>query len=278
MPAAPFVKWAGGKNQLLSSYLSFLPKAFNNYFEPFVGGGAFFFFLFNESKISSAYLNDSNSELVNLYLSIRDDCEQLIEALRNHENNKLSRDYYDHIRNWDRDAAFFLNLHPLERAARTLFLNKTCFNGLYRVNKKGQFNVPFGKYKSPRILDEANLRAASGALSGVKLSCQDFRLAVATAREGDFIYFDPPYHPVSSSAFFTSYTEDNFSYADQVRLAQTFRDLDKRGCKVMLSNSYLQPVLDLYKGYRLEKIMAKRTINCKAGGRGPVPEVLVLNY
>lgn len=278
IPPGPFLKWAGGKSQLLNAYLSFLPETFQAYYEPFVGGGALFFYLYNKGLIKKAYLNDNNSELINLYLCLRDHIEELLAELSKHEANKMSKKYYYKVRNLDKNPKSFARLTAVQRAARTLYLNKTCFNGLFRVNKKGQFNVPFGHYKNPNVLDEANLRAASRALRGTTITCGDFQQAVLSARPGDFIYFDPPYHPVSATSSFTSYTEGSFSYKDQERLAQTFRELDKRGCFVMLSNSCTEPILHLFKDYRVEKIMARRAINCQANRRGPVPEIVVVNY
>jgi len=278
IPPTPFVKWAGGKSQLLGAYRDFIPQVFNSYYEPFVGGGALFFALYRQKRITKAYLNDSNGELINLYLCLRDHLEELMEELKKHEAGKLSKKYYYEVRNLDRKGEAFARLTAVQRAARTLFLNKTCFNGLFRVNRKGHFNVPFGKNKNPSVLDEINLRAASRALQRATITCGDFLQALFSARRGDFIYFDPPYHPLSPTSSFTSYTEDGFSYEDQKRLAQAFRELDARGCLVMLSNSCAEAVLELYRGYRIEKLLAKRAINSQVAGRGPVPEIVVTNY
>lgn len=276
--AGPVVKWAGGKSQLLKHYSSYIPAKFRDYYEPFVGGGALFFYLYQQNRIGKAYLNDSNSDLVYLYLSIQNELEGLVDELSKYEANKLSKEYYYEVRNLDRDRDAYAKLTPVQRAARLLYLNKTCYNGLFRVNSKGQFNVPFGHYKKPRVLDIAALSAVNHALSHASITCLDFKPALASAGPGDFIYMDPPYYPVSTTASFTSYTENSFSFEDQKKLAQTFRELDKKGCNVMLSNSCTDPILALYEGYRTEMIMARRNINSKGKGRGPVPEIVVTNY
>lgn len=274
----PVVKWAGGKNQLLNAYSSLFPDSFKAYHEPFVGGCALYFHLYNRGRITKAYLNDCNSELINLYLCIRDELQDLIEELKKYETHKLSKVHYYKVRNYDREPEVFARFTNVQRAARALYLNKTCYNGLYRVNSKGQFNVPFGHYKNPTVLDESNLRAVNGAFADSSITCLDFEVAAAAANPGDFIYFDPPYHPVSATASFTSYTENSFSFQDQQRLANTFRELDKKGCFVMLSNSYVEPIIELYEGCRMEKIMARRAINCQGNRRGSVPEIVVTNY
>ncbi len=275
---SPIVKWAGGKSKLISIYKSLLPQRFRYYYEPFVGGGALFFYLYNNKYIIRANLNDSNRELINLYQCIRDSVEELLEELERHEVNKSNRKYYYQVRNLDRDSVFLDKYTPAQRAARVLYLNKTCYNGLFRVNRKNQFNVPFGNYKNPNIKDATNLLSVSKALKTATITCQDFQQAVSNARSGDFVYFDPPYYPVSATSFFTSYTENSFSGKDQQRLAQTFRELDQRGCYVMLSNSNIEPVLKLYKDFRIEKLTARRAINSQGDGRGPVPEIVIINY
>ena len=278
LASGPIVKWAGGKSQLLNRYSMFIPETFNAYHEPFVGGGALFFNLYSNKRIGRAYLNDTNRDLVNLYICIQNDLEELKKELRMYEENKLSKQYYYKVRNLDRDGEAYTRLTSVQRAARTLYLNKTCYNGLFRVNSKGQFNVPFGNYKNPKVLDTASLSAVSCALRLATITCLDFETALVAACPGDFIYLDPPYHPVSATASFTSYTENSFSYTDQERLARTFRELDERGCQVMLSNSCTEPIIELYKGYRMEKLMARRAINCQGDRRGPVPEIVVMNY
>jgi DNA adenine methylase len=273
--AKPFVKWAGGKQQLLTQFESFLPNAFDRYFEPFVGGGAVFFHLWSRDKLPhQAFLFDVNEELVNAYLVIRDNVDDLIELLAVHKR-RHSRQYYYKIRALDRQDVTFSNV---ERAARTIYLNRTCYNGLYRVNKKGQFNVPIGSYKNPKVLYENTLRAASSALQGVNIATGDFEVVLDYAQAHDFFYFDPPYDPVSKTASFTSYTAGDFGDEDQCRLANVFRRLSEKGCLCMLSNSYTPFILDLYRDFRVETVHAIRAINSDANGRGNIKEVVVLNY
>lgn len=267
--ATPFLKWAGGKSQLITTYDGFFPKTFNRYFEPFTGGGAIFFHLKNQRKDFKACLSDLNDELINCYTVIRDDVDSLIDHLKIHRNDE---EYFYELRSVEAKT-----LTKTERAARLIYLNKTCFNGLYRVNSKGQFNVPFGSYKNPRICHEANLQAVSKALSNVELHYRPFDQVLKYAKKGDLVYFDPPYHPLSSTASFTSYTKNSFSAEDQERLAEVFGILDKRGCHVMLSNSDCQFIRSLYKEFRVETVSAIRAINCKSAGRGKITEVLVLN-
>ncbi|MBX9878138.1 MAG: DNA adenine methylase [Candidatus Obscuribacterales bacterium] len=264
--ARPFLKWAGGKSQLLASYEQYFPKAFNSYFEPFIGGGAVFFHL----QPGKATISDLNPELTNCYQVIRDDVESVIRALHKHTNNY---DHYYKVRDLNPDK-----LTAAQRAARMIFLNRTCFNGLYRVNSSGKFNVPFGKYKNPRICDADNLRATSKLLKQVNVICAPFETALKTAKKGDFIYLDPPYQPVSTTAYFTSYTKGSFREEDQERLAEVFTKLSKRGCLLMLSNSDNDFIRDLYSDFRQETVLANRAINCKGNRRGPVKELLVLNY
>lgn len=244
----------------------FFPANFNRYFEPFIGGGAVFFHLLPPH----AMLSDSNEELINCYQVIRNDCEKLIKALQEHRNDP---DYFYEVRSWN-----IRDLSKVQRAARLIFLNKTCFNGLYRVNSSGQFNVPFGKYKNPRICDADNLRAVSNALKNTIINCQSFDQIVQQAQKGDFIYFDPPYQPISKTANFTGYTKNAFRSEDQERLALTFGKLSRRGCYVMLSNSENEYVRDLYAKYHIETVKANRAINCKGDRRGAINELLIMNY
>ncbi len=267
--ATPFLKWAGGKSQLITTYDGFFPKRFNRYFEPFTGGGAIFFHLKNQRGEFKASLSDLNDELINCYRVIKNDVEELISHLKTHPNDE---DYFYELRAVDAKT-----LSEIERAARLIYLNKTCFNGLYRVNSKGQFNVPFGFYKNPRTCNETNLRACSAALADVELNCRPFDHVLKFAKKGDLVYFDPPYHPLSSTANFTSYTRNCFSADDQEHLADVFAKLDKRGCHVMLSNSDCAFIRDLYKDFSIETVNAIRAINCKSEGRGKITEVLVLN-
>ena len=273
--AKPFLKWAGGKQQLLGQFQSLLPVRFQRYVEPFVGGGAVFFHLWNSGKTSSeALLFDINPELVNAYKVVRDKPNELIEILSSHQLNH-SYEYYYRVRNLDRNGT---HLNEIERAARILYLNRTCFNGLYRVNSKGQFNVPMGSYKNPKILDKKLLQADSQALQNVSVEIRDFRSIVNIAQEGDFFYFDPPYDPVSKTASFTSYTSDSFSDEDQRQLANIFRILTEKRCLCMLSNSYTSFILDLYRDFRIEIVLANRAINSDPQKRGNIQEVVVLNY
>lgn len=266
----PFVKWAGGKSRLLPTFDQYFPDSLSGtagrYFEPFVGGGAVFFHLLP----ANAVLSDLNPELINCYQVIRDDLESLIALLARHVNDKA---HFYKVRAQDTRE-----LSPAERAARLIFLNKTCFNGLYRVNSRGQFNVPFGRYLNPRICDADNLHAVSTTLQGVELILSPFEKVLKRARKGDFVYLDPPYQPVSATANFTGYTAGAFGLDDQEKLAGVFRELSRRGCLVMLSNSESPSIRQLYAGFRIEQVHASRAINCRADRRGRVTELLVLNY
>lgn len=264
--ASPFLKWAGGKGRLLGQYQGFFPKRFNRYYEPFVGAGAVFFHL----APTHAVLSDTNPDLVACYQVLKNDVDALVELLRMYRHDK---DFYYHVRALD-----VTELNQVQRAARMIFLNKTCFNGLWRVNRRGNFNVPFGDYKNPKILDEENLRAVSAALQHVEIEQQPFDGVLEVARKGDFVYMDPPYHPVSSTSSFTSYSVDDFKPEDQRRLADTYRALSERGCKVMLSNSDVPFIRELYADFRIEQVWAARAINRDASKRGAVSEVVVLNY
>jgi DNA adenine methylase len=270
--SGPFLKWAGGKSQLLKEIAPIIPSHFENYFEPFLGGAALLFHLLGQRPTLKAVISDSNSELVNCYLSVQSNVEEVIEALKKHRNDKH---YYYKIRSQDTKR-----LLPAERAARLIYLNKTCFNGLYRVNRSGQFNVPFGKYKNPRIVDEEKLRSVSRILrrARIDIDCLDFEAALKRARAGDFVYLDPPYQPLSSTSNFTSYTKSSFDEAAQIRLCQTFESLDARGVFVLLSNSDCELVRKLYGEYRVHEVTATRAINCNGNGRGRIGELLVRNF
>lgn len=274
----PFLKWAGGKRQLLPELLKYVPKnkfSKSTYYEPFIGGGALFF----EIQPKKAVINDSNCELINCYQVIKEFLDELIENLRKYQENN-TEEYYYKIRDMDRSTKRYESLSSVEKAARIIFLNKTCYNGLFRVNSQGQFNVPFGKYKNPNILDEAVLKAVSNYFNSnnITLLNMDFEKAVKDARKGDFIYFDPPYDPVSDTSSFTGYDVNGFTKEDQKRLKCLFVDLDKRGCKIMLSNSKTDFILDLYKDYDIQVVQATRMINSNAYKRGTVPEIIVCNY
>ncbi|MBI2864429.1 MAG: DNA adenine methylase [Chloroflexi bacterium] len=275
VPARPFLKWAGGKQRLLGQYEACFPATFDRYVEPFIGGGAVFFHLWNTGRVpAGALLFDNNPELVDTYAAVRDSVDELIERLRLHKE-RHDRDYYYAVRDADRQDH---RPSGVERAARTIYLNKTCYNGLYRVNSEGQFNVPVGSYKNPRILDESHLRTASRALQKANLDVRGFERLLEVGRAGDFIYFDPPYDPVSRTASFTGYTAKRFGDEDQRKLARVFAKLSDRGCWCMLSNSHTPLVLQLYREFRIEVVEANRAINSKANGRGRVNEVVVLNY
>ena len=265
-PARPFLKWAGGKRQLLEAYEPHFPVKYNVYIEPFLGGGAVFFHL----APRAAVLSDANRDLIDTYRAVKNHVARLISDLTNHRNEE---EHYYSVRSTDPDE-----LTKVERAARFIFLNRTCFNGLYRVNRQGHFNVPFGSYIRPKIVDETNLRAASRALRGTALKCGDFEQSMKLALRGDFIYLDPPYDPITSTASFTSYHHQPFGEDEQMRLANAYRRSDQRGCLLMLSNSDTPLVRKLYKGYSLIPFKARRAINSKPNGRGPVNEVLITNY
>ena len=278
MKPTPFVKWAGGKKQLLTRFESYFPPAFGRYIEPFVGGGAVFFHLYRQGRLDGrpVVLIDSLEELINCYRVIQSRVEDLIAALRAHEPHKQDRDYYYHLRAWDRSPDY-AQRSDLERAARFLFLNRVCYNGLYRVNRRGQFNVPFGRHRNPTICDEENLWAVHRALQGVSLLVGDFECCLALAEAGDFVYLDPPYHPLSKTAHFTSYTAGDFGAQDQRRLARLFQALDRRGCQLMLSNSDTELIRELYAGYEQVPVRAARAINSRPAGRGNIRELLILN-
>ncbi|AUX41778.1 DNA adenine methylase [Sorangium cellulosum] len=262
----PFLKWAGGKGQLLRQFQPLLPASYGRYFEPFVGGAALFFSLQPER----ATLTDVNAELVDCYRAVRDSVEDVIGALGQHTYDEA---HYYRVR--DLDPA---SLSLSERAARTIFLNKTGFNGLYRVNSAGRFNVPFGRYVNPAICNRPQLRACSAALQGVELAVRDFERVIDHAEPGDFVYLDPPYSPVSSTANFTSYSAGGFSFRDQERLAALFAALDKKGVLVMLSNSDVPEIPPLYRKFRVDRVAALRSINAKSDARGRVGEIVIRNY
>ncbi|HRY36964.1 MAG: DNA adenine methylase [Candidatus Paceibacterota bacterium] len=272
----PFVKWVGGKRQLLAQFRrmnlyppeNFDPKN-SKYFEPFVGGGAVFFDLLPEE----GFLSDLNKELVITYNVIKNDLEKLIVSLKKHKTDK---DYFLEVRAQDPNK-----LSDVAVASRFIFLNRTCFNGMYRVNSKGGFNVPFGKYTNPLICDEDNLRKVSKALYNIDIKHQDYKEVLKKAKKGDFVYFDPPYYPVSKTASFTSYTAETFLEKEQTELRDTLVELNKRGCFVMLSNSdtpFINKIYSGIKGVRINKVQAGRAINSNGSGRGKITEVLITNY
>ena len=270
----PFTKWTGGKRKLLPILTELIPDDFNRYYEPFIGGGALFFKLLPHDAI----INDFNEELINSYLQIRDNPNELINLLAEHRDNN-SKDYYLNIRSADRDGRIE-DMTDVERAARILYMLRVDFNGLYRVNSKNQFNVPYGRYKNPKILDEDLIYEVSGYLNAnnIQILQGDFANAVADAVDGDLVYFDPPYIPLSETSSFTSYTHEGFSYEDQVRLRNTVRDLTRRGVKVILSNSSSPLVEDLYQEFNLHYVEAQRTNGAKKSSRGKISEIIVTNY
>jgi len=268
-----FVKWAGGKAQLLEQYSPLFPKKFNAYFEPFLGSGAVFFDI--KQKFSPRYsmLSDVNEDLINTFKMVRDNPEQLIDLLKEHRDRDNSREYFN------KQRELFNNMKSgLDKASLFIYLNKTCFNGLYRVNARGEFNVPYGKYKKPAIVQEEKIRKASKLLEGAEILATDFASAVNKAERGDFIYFDPPYFPLSKTSSFTSYQKGVFLEKEQKQLSEVFKKLDKKGCLVMLSNSDTQFIRDLYKGYDIITVKARRAINCIGTGRGLINEIVVKNY
>jgi len=262
--AVPFVKWAGGKTQLLDTLARYVPKEFERYYEPFVGGGALFFHL----QPSMATLGDANAELINCYRCVRDCCEPLIELLSKYPYDE---DFYYSMR-------ASCPTDSLERAARFLYLNRTCFNGLYRVNKQGQFNVPMGRYRNPLICEADKLRACSLALQGVELLQGDYEATVSGAQRGDFVYIDPPYHPISRYSDFKRYTRDFFYEEDQVHLRDVIVELVDRGCYVLASNSYCDFILDLYSDFTIVPVMARRSINKDGSKRSSIREALIVGY
>jgi DNA adenine methylase len=260
----PFLKWAGGKRQLLPRLLGLAPKTFGRYFEPFAGGGALFFAL----RPVRATLSDLNDRLIRTYKGVRDNVDAVIRLLASYPHRK--RFYYS-MRRIDIDAR-----SDVEVAAWFIYLNKTGYNGLYRVNSRNQFNVPFGHYKNPTICDEPTLRACASALAGKELLSEDFEVVAARAKRGDFVYFDPPYVPLSATSSFTSYTPQGFGPDEQRRLHDVARALKRRGVHVLLSNSSAPFVRDLYSdGFELIEVAATRTINSKATGRGAITELII---
>ena len=268
----PFIKWAGGKRQLMKEIEKYIPDRISTYYEPFLGGGAVLFNL----QPKKAVVNDSNPELINAYEVIRDNVDELIIDLRKHENTK---EYFYDIRKIDRTPEY-KSLSKVERASRLIYLNKTCYNGLFRVNSQGEFNTPFGNYKNPNIVNEHVLRAVSNYLNknDIRFLCGDFEDSLKNIRKGAFVYLDPPYAPLSDSSSFTGYTLDGFGDEDQKRLKFMCDKLQERGVKFLLSNSTAPIILDLYKDesrYEINYVDAKRNINSVGNGRGEIKEVLI---
>ena len=272
----PFVKWAGGKRQLMSELEKNFPIKFGTYLEPFLGGGAVMFDLLAKNSNLKCNVSDLNSDLVLAYVTIRDRLGRLIESLENHSKNyhKDSTGYYYEVRKQEPK-------NQIEKVSRLLFLNKTCFNGLYRVNSKGKFNVPLGRYTNPNIVNKENLETVSKALQygKIKISCRDFESVISDAKKGDFVYFDPPYQPVSDTANFTSYTHRDFTEDDLERLADLANQLNSKGCKVMLSNSNSKTVKKLFSSeWKIKEIKANRAINSNSQKRTGHKEIIIQNY
>lgn len=300
--AKPFIKWAGGKSQLVDRLEAILPKhileskEIETYVEPFVGGGAFFFHLKNNYHIRKSYLFDLNKDLIIGYKVIQKDHYKLIKKLKELENTYLANDdlerkelFYE-IRNFYNQQINHFNYEHytkewVDRASYLIFLNRTCYNGLFRQNKKGEFNVPYGKYKNPTICNEVNIEKVHFALIGVEVSCIDFTESRRHIKEGSLVYFDPPYRPLTNTSSFTSYSKKEFNDKDQIRLADFFKDMDKRKAYLILSNS--DPKNEdpndtffdkLYKDYTIQRVNAKRSINCNPYGRGKIKELIITNY
>ncbi len=266
----PIVKWVGGKRQLMFELLKNMPESYNRYFEPFIGGGALFF----ELQPNNAYISDMNKELINLYEVVRNNVYELITDLQKHD---ISKEYFMEIRNIDRSEEY-QNWSDVKKASRFIYLNRTCFNGMYRVNSKGEFNVPFGHYKNPRIVDENNLINCSKLLQRTEIKHADFSDILKKVTKGDFVYFDPPYVPLNETSSFTSYTKDGFNIDMQFKLREVCDELDSMGVKFLLSNSDTKLVNELYENYNIKKVFASRQINANADGRGKITEVLMRNY
>lgn len=271
--ASPILKWVGGKRQLLPIIRKYIPDKISTYYEPFIGGGAILF----DIQPNKAIVNDVNSELINLYRVVKNDVEALINDLSKHKNEA---DYFYEVRAWDREPAFYQKLTDVERASRIHYLNKTCYNGLFRVNQAGQFNTPFGRYNNPNIENSITLRAVSKYFNeaNIEFKNTDFEDALKGIRKGAFVYFDPPYDPVSDSSNFTGYDKGGFNRNEQIRLKKLCDKLNEREIKFLLSNASTDFIIELYKNYKIEIIQAKRAINSNGDARGEVDEVLVRNY
>lgn len=291
--AKPFLKWAGGKGQLINTFDEMFPKGLaegkiKTYIEPFVGGGAVLFYVLQNYKIEKAYINDINKELINCYRCIKADVSEVIRQLEILEKEYISSDdrskYFYNVRK--RYNEIHLNGHlNYEKCADFIFLNKTCFNGLYRVNKDGKFNVPHGKYKNPLICDKDNLKLCSNLLKKVEISFGSYEQVLDKADNKTFIYFDPPYRPLIENNSFVSYDKSGFDDNDQIKLAENYKILDNKKCLLMLSNSDPKNTNeednffdDIYKGFEIERVFAKRMINCQSDKRGDITEIVVRNY
>ena len=270
---APVLKWVGGKRQLLNTFQPLLPAKITTYCEPFVGGGALLFHL----QPRTAYINDVNPELMRVYTVIKNDVDELINELMKFEN---TLEQFQTVRNWDRDEQYYATLSDVQKAARVLYLNKTCYNGLYRVNNAGEFNSPFGHYRNPNIVNAPVLRAVSAYFNSVDvhMSIMDYATVLSNIPKNTFVYLDPPYDPVSETSNFTGYIRGGFSRSEQIRLRECCDDLTARGIKFMLSNSATEFIMEQYSAYNITIVKAKRAVNSVASKRGDVDEVVVRNY
>lgn len=270
---APVLKWVGGKRQLLDTFQPLLPAKITTYCEPFVGGGALLFHL----QPRTAYINDVNPELMRVYTVIKNDVDELINELMKFEN---TLEQFQTVRNWDRDEQYYATLSDVQKAARVLYLNKTCYNGLYRVNNAGEFNSPFGHYHNPNIVNAPVLRAVSAYFNSVDvhMSIMDYATVLNNIPKNTFVYLDPPYDPVSETSNFTGYIRGGFSRSEQIRLRECCDDLTARGIKFMLSNSATEFIMEQYSAYNITIVKAKRAVNSVASKRGDVDEVVVRNY
>lgn len=302
MYSKPFLKWAGGKKQLLSAFNQRLPKhlmenkTIENYAEPFVGGGAMFFNLKANYKIKKAVISDINRELIIAYQVVKNDYEELINFLMDTEKHHLRMDedgrkenYYSIRKEYNSKFSDmdFVNYNKrwIKRTACLIFMNKTCFNGLYRQNKRGEFNVPFGRYKNPTICDSENIRLAHDALKNTEILCVDFAEIGKYVDENTFVYLDPPYRPLNRTSNFTSYSKEGFNDVDQIKLASFYKEMDNLGAWIMLSNSDPKNYNpedeffdELYQNFKIERVSAKRNINSDASGRGLINELIIMNY
>ena len=294
--ARPFVKWAGGKGSLISQLSNFYPYELKNgiierYIEPFVGGGAVLIDILQNYDVRQAYAFDINMDLINSYNVIKNNVEELITNLKRMETEYLQleqeerKNYFYNKRNEYNDYTLQENEQNVQRAAQFIYLNRTCFNGLYRVNKDGKFNVPVGSYKNPTICDEENLRNLSELIQNVQFQYGDYRRSMEYVTENTFVYFDPPYRPLNMTSGFTSYTKEDFNDDNQRELATFYRELNERNAKLMLSNSNPKNINEedqffdnIYQGFNIDEIYASRMINANSNGRGKISEILVTNY
>ena len=269
----PVLKWVGGKRQLIETYIPLLPKKISSYCEPFMGGGALLFHL----QPKTAYVNDINQDLIHVYTVIKNNVDELIEELKGYKNEP---EYFYSVRDWDRDKKIYKSLSEIKKAARILYLNKTCYNGLYRVNNAGEFNSPFGFYRNPNIVNEPVLRAVSAYFNNNKINffSVDYSEVLQEIEKNTFVYLDPPYDPVSDTSNFTGYAKNGFNKEEQIRLRINCDELDKRGIKFMLSNSATPFIFEQYERYNITLVKAKRAINSIGSRRGNVDEVVVRNY